>query len=51
LHLALAAEVAGISGRYFDENQVAQPAAPLANDPQLQESLWRTSAQWVGVAA
>jgi retinol dehydrogenase 12 len=51
MHLALAAEVAGISARYFDENQVAQPAAPLANDLQLQESLWRTSAQWVGVAA
>ena len=42
-------EVAGISGRYFDENQVPQPAAPLANDVQLQESLWRMSAQWVGV--
>ena len=51
LHLALSPEVAGISGRYFDENQIAQPAAPLANDTQLQESLWRMSAQWAGVPA
>jgi NAD(P)-dependent dehydrogenase (short-subunit alcohol dehydrogenase family) len=49
LHLALSSEVAGVSGRYFDENQVAQTAAPLANDRQLQESLWQRSAQWVGV--
>jgi retinol dehydrogenase 12 len=49
LHLALSSEVAGISGRYFDENQVAQPAAPLANDLQLQDSLWQMSARWVGV--
>jgi hypothetical protein len=40
-----------MSGRYFDENQVPQPAAPLANDVQLQESLWRMSAQWAGVPA
>lgn len=51
LHLALATELAGISGRYFDENQVSQPASALAHDLQLQESLWRMSAQWAGVAA
>jgi NAD(P)-dependent dehydrogenase (short-subunit alcohol dehydrogenase family) len=51
LHLALATEVAGISGRYFDENQLPQPASPRANDLQLQESVWRMSAQWAGVAA
>jgi retinol dehydrogenase 12 len=51
LHLALSGDVAGISGRYFDENQRPQPAAPLANDVQLQESLWRMSAQWAGVPA
>jgi hypothetical protein len=49
LHLALANEVAGISGRYFDENQKAQPASALANDLELQELLWRRSAAWVGV--
>jgi len=51
LHLALSNEVAGISGRYFDENQLPQPAAPLANDLQLQDSLWQASARWAAVAA
>jgi NAD(P)-dependent dehydrogenase (short-subunit alcohol dehydrogenase family) len=51
LYLALSEQAAGISGRYFDENQLPQPAAPLANDLQLQESLWQASARWVGVAA
>jgi retinol dehydrogenase-12 len=50
VYLALSDEVAGINGRYFDENQLPQPAATLANDLQLQESLWQTSARWVGVA-
>src|SRR5262249_4086364 len=51
LHLALASEVSGISGHYFDENQIARPAAPLANDVELQELLWQRSVEWVGVAA
>jgi len=51
LHLALATQVAGMTGRYFDENQVPRPAAPLANDLRLQDSLWRVSAQWTGVSA
>jgi retinol dehydrogenase-12 len=51
LYLALSSEVAGVSGRYFDEHQVPQPAAPLANDVPLQESLWQMSAQWAGVPA
>jgi NAD(P)-dependent dehydrogenase (short-subunit alcohol dehydrogenase family) len=50
LYLALSSEVEGISGRYFDENQLPQPAATLANDLQLQESLWQASARWAGVA-
>jgi NAD(P)-dependent dehydrogenase (short-subunit alcohol dehydrogenase family) len=51
LHLALSSEVAGISGRYFDEYQMPQSAAPLASDVQLQESLWHMSARWAGVPA
>jgi len=51
LQLALSDKVAGMTGCYFDENQLPQPAAPLANDVQLQESLWRISARWVGVPA
>jgi NAD(P)-dependent dehydrogenase (short-subunit alcohol dehydrogenase family) len=47
LHLALSGEVAGVSGRYFDENQAVQPAAAAANDLELQESLWQASERWV----
>ena len=47
LHLALSSEVAGVSGRYFDENQAIQPAAAAANDLELQESLWHASERWV----
>lgn len=50
LYLALADEVAGVSGRYYDENSEARAAAPLANDVPLQESLWTMSARWVGIA-
>ena len=50
LHLALAAELTGVSGCYFDEHAQPQPAAPLAADPALQESLWTRSARWTGVA-
>jgi NAD(P)-dependent dehydrogenase (short-subunit alcohol dehydrogenase family) len=47
LHLALSDEVAGVSGRYFDENQAVQPAAVAASDLELQESLWQASERWV----
>jgi NAD(P)-dependent dehydrogenase (short-subunit alcohol dehydrogenase family) len=50
LYLSLSKEVAGISGRYFDEHQVVQPASPLANDVELQESLWEASERWVSIA-
>jgi len=49
LHLALADNIAGVSGRYFDEHHKPQPAAPLANDVQLQESLWNMSCAWAGL--
>jgi NAD(P)-dependent dehydrogenase (short-subunit alcohol dehydrogenase family) len=45
-HLALDAGLAGITGRYFDENQVPCSASALANDIALQESLWSASAAW-----
>ena len=51
LYLALSNEVAGVSGRYFDENQLAQPAAAAANDVTLQEALWQASETWVAPAA
>lgn len=47
LYLAASGDVAGVSGRYFDENQTAQPAAAAANDIELQEALWQASERWV----
>jgi len=46
LHLALSEEVAGVTGCYFDEHQNPRPASALAQDVELQETLWRRSAQW-----
>ena len=48
VHLALDQSVAGATGRYFDEYQLPRAASPLANDVELQESLWNTSAVWTG---
>ncbi len=48
VHLALDQSVAEATGRYFDEYQIARAAAPLANDRELQESLWNMSAAWTG---
>jgi len=48
VYLALDRSIAGITGHYFDEYQVPRAASPLANDIQLQESLWRMSAEWTG---
>jgi len=47
LFLAISSDVAGVSGRYFDENQAEQPAAAAANDVGLQEALWQASERWV----
>jgi len=48
VYLALDPSVAGITGRYFDEYQFPRAASPLANDLELQESLWKMSAAWTG---
>jgi NAD(P)-dependent dehydrogenase (short-subunit alcohol dehydrogenase family) len=50
LFLALAPEVAGRTGLYFDEYQVPRCASALARDIPLQESLWQASSRWVGLA-
>lgn len=47
LYLALSDEVAGVSGRYFDEHQKEQQALAIANDVSLQEALWEASERWV----
>ncbi len=49
LYLALSNEVAGVSGRYFDEHQAVQPAAEAANDVTLQDALWEASERWAPV--
>jgi retinol dehydrogenase 12 len=49
LYLALSEEVADVTGRYFDEHQNSRPASPQARDVDLQETLWKMSAQWTGV--
>jgi NAD(P)-dependent dehydrogenase (short-subunit alcohol dehydrogenase family) len=48
VHLALDQSVAGVTGRYFDEHQLPRAASPVANDVELQESLWNMSAMWTG---
>lgn len=48
VHLALDQSVAGVTGRYFDEHQLPRAASPVANDVELQESLWNMSAVWTG---
>lgn len=47
LFLALSNDVAGVSGRYFDEFQAEQMASDAANDVRLQEELWQASERWV----
>jgi NAD(P)-dependent dehydrogenase (short-subunit alcohol dehydrogenase family) len=46
IYLALDQSVADISGCYFDEYQLPRVASPLANDIELQESLWSMSVEW-----
>jgi len=50
LYLALSTEVAGLSGRYFDERQRERPASAFARDVQQQELLWEQSERWTGLS-
>jgi NAD(P)-dependent dehydrogenase (short-subunit alcohol dehydrogenase family) len=49
LHLALAGEVAALTGRYFDEHQVEQRADARAYEVTQQEALWEVSSRWTGL--
>lgn len=51
LRLALAPELAAVSGCYFDEHQQVQAASALAIDVRLQESLWAASERWTRAGA
>jgi NAD(P)-dependent dehydrogenase (short-subunit alcohol dehydrogenase family) len=46
LHLALSPDAAPANGVYYDEHQRPQPASTLANDIDLQETLWRASERY-----
>lgn len=48
VYLALDQSVGGITGCYFDEYQLPRSASALANDLEMQESLWNMSAVWTG---
>jgi NAD(P)-dependent dehydrogenase (short-subunit alcohol dehydrogenase family) len=48
VYLALDPSVADTRGRYFDEDQLPRTASALANDLELQESLWKMSVAWTG---
>ena len=48
-YLATSPEVAGVSGKYFVKNRVAQSAA-LSYDREAQESLWRLSEELTGLS-
>lgn len=48
VYLALDPSVGGITGCYFDEYQLPRSASALANDLEMQESLWNMSAVWTG---
>ncbi len=49
LYLALAPEMRGVKGRYFDEHQKEQTPAPIAADREVQERLWQRCAEWTGL--
>jgi NAD(P)-dependent dehydrogenase (short-subunit alcohol dehydrogenase family) len=49
LYVALADQVAGANGLYFDEHQVSQPASALAYDVNLQEALWTASERFTAL--
>jgi NAD(P)-dependent dehydrogenase (short-subunit alcohol dehydrogenase family) len=48
---ATAPELAGESGRYYDEHGKEQRPNKLANDEELAKLLWAKSAEWTGLPA
>ena len=49
IYLALSPEVAGISGKYFDEHQRIVEPSPLVQELAAQERLWARSLELVGL--
>ena len=50
IHCATAPELAGVSGRYYDDCRERRPSR-LADDAELAAELWRRSEAWVAAAA
>ncbi len=48
LYLATSPEVAGVSGRYFDD-RAEVPSSPASRDEALAEGLWRRSEELTGL--
>ncbi|MFB6136109.1 MAG: SDR family NAD(P)-dependent oxidoreductase [Halobacteriaceae archaeon] len=48
VYLAAAPDVDGVTGRYFRDREVVEPAA-AARDDALAGELWRASAEWTGL--
>ncbi len=49
VHLALAPELEGVSGEYFDREKLATPST-AAQDDVMAETLWKRSAELTGVS-
>ncbi len=49
VQLAASPDVQGVTGKYFEDGQVVEPA-PLARDESLATRLWDVSARMVGLA-
>jgi NAD(P)-dependent dehydrogenase (short-subunit alcohol dehydrogenase family) len=49
VHLALAAELEGVTGQYFNREKLATPSA-AARDDALAEALWKRSAELTGLS-
>jgi retinol dehydrogenase 12 len=48
LHLALAPDLDGINGNYFDEHAAPKVASEIARNVALQDALWQRSLEWTG---
>ncbi len=51
IRCATAPELAGETGRYYDQDGRERKPNKLANDPALAEQLWVKSAEWTGLPA
>lgn len=51
LYLALADDVEGVTGRYFNQNQAVKAPSKLAQDEPTQERLWAFSSELCGLPA